>query len=135
MKDLKAAFILALCIGLVVLVSTAHCSIKSKKSNTTCFLPEGCVTQYTENPYEYNVGSILDVANVDGNLSIRFSPLGTYALYDEQILLCGFPSDKFEGVTEPFVLTYKRQASRLVNGIGCHELLRVDNLTLNTRLK
>jgi hypothetical protein len=123
----------ALVITVFLLALVAHCSVG--KSTKTCFLPEGCVTQYTENPYEYNVGSILGVANVDGNLSIRFSPLGTYALYDEQILLCGFPSDKFEGVTEPLVLTYKRQASHLVNGIGCHDLLRVDNLTLNTRFK
>jgi hypothetical protein len=128
MKDLKAAFILALCIGLVVLVSTAHCSINSKKSNTTCFLPEGCVTQYTENPLMYQMGKIAEASNVDGNLNIRFQPTGTYALYDESILFCGLPVDMFRNAGNVIVLTYKRQASHLVGGVGCHDLVHVNEV-------
>jgi hypothetical protein len=67
---------------------------------------------YTNNPLVYVAGSIATnqeaVTNVDGNLSIRMSPLGTYMLYDESILLCGLPIDKFQGITEPFVLTLRK---------------------------
>lgn len=113
-----------------LITSLVHCSTTSKQHPNNL----GTVS-YTESPLMYNVGSILDVANIDGNLNVRFSPLGTYSLYDEEILLCGFPSGMFEGVKEPFVLTYKRQASRIVNGVGCHELVRVDNVTTNKRFK
>jgi hypothetical protein len=87
---------------------------------------------YTSNPLAYLAGSIATnqdaVSNVDGNLNVRMSPLGTYMLYDESVLLCGLPMDKFQGITEPFVLTYERVARRTVQGIGCHVLISVDSL-------
>ena len=113
---------------LLVVMGTAHCSTNPKKSNTTCWLPEGCVTQYTENPLMYQMGSVAEASNVDGNLNLRFQPTGTYALYDENILLCGLPVDMFRNSGKVIVLTYKRQASRLIEGVGCHELVRVTSV-------
>jgi len=90
------------------------------------------VVQYTSNPLMYQAGGVADapnsVSNIDGNLNLRIKPLGTYMLYDESILFCGMPIDKFRGVASPFVLTYKRAASRTIQGVGCHELVRVDAL-------
>jgi hypothetical protein len=88
--------------------------------------------QYSENPLMYLAATLAQtdgaVTNVDGNLNLRLKPLGTYMLYDESLLLCGMPLDKFQGVTEPFVLTYERVAHRTVQGIGCHELIRADSI-------
>jgi hypothetical protein len=59
---------------------------------------------------------------------VRIQPLATYSLFTEDILLCGVPADKFIGKSNPLVLTYKTKASRLVQGIGCHDLVRVDEM-------
>ena len=61
--------------------------------------------------------------------------MGTYMLFDEAILFCGLPVEKFKGITEPFVLTYKRTASRIVQGIGCHMLVRVDSIKPKENVK
>jgi hypothetical protein len=90
----------------------------------------GTVT-YTANPYIYEaVNDIAGVNDVEGNLNLRVKPVGTYMLYDENILLCGMPIDKFQGVVSPFLMTYERQAHRAVAGVGCHNLLRVDPIQL-----
>ena len=115
---MRLAIVLLLCTGL------AYCSVSTKHENSL-----GTV-MYDSNPLMYIAGSLaIDkaVTEVDGNLNLRIKPLGTYMLYDESILFCGMPVDKFQGITEPFVLTYRRQASRNVQGIGCHDLLRVDS--------
>ena len=117
---------------LLCLVAIGHCSTTPKKSNTTCWLPEGCVTQYTDNPLIYKAGSIAPngdaVSDIDGNLNIRIKPLNTYMLYDESILFCGLPTEMFNGKTEPFVLTYERVSHHSVRGVGCHELVAVHSL-------
>jgi len=119
-------------LAIVLYAASAHATT-SKHSETTCWLPEGCVTQYTSNPLMYQAANLATtpdaVANVDGNLNLRIKPLGTYMLYDESLLFCGMPIDKFRGKTEPFVLTYERVAHRTVQGLGCHVLVRVDQVT------
>ena len=123
-----ALVITLLLVLLLGLSEMSRCSTNPKKSDTTCWLPEGCVTQYTENPLMYQMGSVAEASNVDGNLNLRFQPTGTYALYDENILLCGLPVDMFRNSGKVIVLTYKRQASRLIEGVGCHELVRVTSV-------
>jgi hypothetical protein len=83
----------------------------------------------------YNAGSIVEVANKDGNLNLRFKPLGTYSLYDESVLLCGLPVDKFQGIQDPMLLTYDRVSHHAVEGVGCHDLVRVDNVSLTPGLR
>ena len=68
------------------------------------------------------------VTQIDGNLNLRVRPVGTYMLYDEAVLFCGMPIDKFEGITEPFLLTYERVSHHSVQGIGCHVLVNVSEI-------
>ena len=94
------------------------------------------VPMYTVNPYIYEaVIAVTNVSEINGNLNLRVRPVGTYLLYDETVLLCGLPLDKFQGVSEPFLMTYERQSHETVRGVGCHELLRVDSLIENTRIQ
>lgn len=91
--------------------------------------PLGNIVGYQENPFIYNVGAVTKAAPVDGeNLLITFSPLNTYQQYSEKIQFCGSPISLFDNKKNPVVLTYTRQAYRIINGRGCHELVRVDNL-------
>ena len=84
---------------------------------------------YTENPFIYNVGAVLEGrANGNSDLLLKFSPLGTYSEFSEYIQFCGFPHEMFEGKKNPVVLTYSRQAHRIIDGRGCHQLIRVDNM-------
>jgi hypothetical protein len=122
--------VILLLIAVFFIVSSGHCSTKSKKDNSTCWFPEGCVAQYTTNPYTYKVGALIggEIIGSNEGAVVRIQPLATYGLFTEDILLCGVPADKFAGKSNPLVLTYKTKASRLVQGIGCHELVRVDQL-------
>lgn len=111
----------------VLLNSFGHGATTSHSKNSL-----GVVT-YDANPYMYVAGSIAHTADavtvVDGNLNLRVKPLGTYMLYDESILFCGIPQGKFDNINaEALVLTFERKARRTVQGIGCHELVRVDNM-------
>jgi hypothetical protein len=81
------------------------------------------------------VQTIAEVTEVDGNMNLRVKPVGTYMLYDDIVLLCGMPTEKFSGVTEPFLMTYRRQSSHMVRGVACHDLLRVDSIVPNERIK
>jgi hypothetical protein len=85
------------------------------------------VVTYTVNPYLYEAGAIVDFAVIGQNeaLSMRVKPLATYILFDENLLFCGVPVEKFDGHDNPMVLVYERQSHRLVNGIACHELIMV----------
>ena len=119
---------IALVFVVALLATTAHCAVGNKKfqGNALGFV------QYETNPYMYLAGALSTdgnaVADVDGNLSLRIRPTGTYMLYDENILLCGLPTDKFTGVSEEFVITYERVSHHTVQGVGCHQLLRVDSI-------
>ena len=116
--------------GALLLAAYAHGSASSKKSNTTCWLPEGCVTQYQDNPYTYKVGKVQGVGTPDTAIVLRVQPLATYSLFTEDILFCDREKvmRMFVGKRNPFILTYKTQASRLIQGIGCHDLVRVDEM-------
>jgi len=108
-------------------IGIAHGATTSKNvSNSLGAVP------YQSNPYMYLAGSLVHngtvFTDVNGNLNVRINPLGTYLLYDESILFCGLPIEKFRNITEPFVLVFRRQAHRAIDGIGCHELVAVFNV-------
>ena len=114
-------------VAIVFLTATyAHCAVSKKHDNSLGFV------QYDSNPLMYMAGSLAEsdgaVSNVDGNLNLRILPLGTYALFDESLLFCGVPMDKFVGITSPFVLIYERKAHTSVRGLGCHVLVDVRSL-------
>ena len=116
----------ALVAVIFLLTSTAHCAVTTRHENSLG------IPMYVSNPLMYMAGSLATnqdaVSTVDGNLNVRINPLGTYMLYDESVLFCGLPVDKFQGVTEPFVMAYERVARRTVQGVGCHALISVHSL-------
>lgn len=86
-------------------------------------------------PNTVSIGTILDgaiVADKDGREGtvLRIHPIGTYALYDESLTFCG---DQTVAIANPdgrikqgdLVFIYRRQASRLLDGIPCYELRSV----------
>lgn len=110
----------------------AHARTTSMQPNATGALV------YTENPFTYVVGEIIggDVV-VSGNdiaISVRLHPYGTYMLFDQSVLFCGRESALFllDGTNrlKPgwLAFTYRRAASRTVEGVGCHTLMAVDPL-------
>lgn len=88
------------------------------------------IPMFNDNPMTYKAGAITAVAYVEGNkgLVVRVQPIGTYSLFTEDFLFCGSPVDFFLNKTNPMVLTYRTKASRLIDGIGCHELINVSSL-------
>ena len=111
---------------LLVTCGPAHGAVTTRHENSLG------IPMYVSNPLMYMAGSLATnqdaVSTVDGNLNVRINPLGTYMLYDESVLFCGLPVDKFQGVTEPFVMAYERVARRTVQGVGCHALISVHSL-------
>jgi hypothetical protein len=136
LRDWIPSMLIVLLIVLA-LVAIGRCATNPKKSNTTCWLPEGCVTQFTENPYTYKVGALTNASIIGDNegVVVRIQPLATYSLFTEDLLLCGVPADMFLNKGNPLVLTYKTKASKTVQGIGCHELVRVDEMKTETPQK
>jgi hypothetical protein len=106
------------------LVGISHCNNTTKNRNSL-----GTVS-YEFNPYTYEAGALITAFDIqDGKgLVVRMQPMATYNLFTEDILLCGRPLDMFEGKHNPLVLTYRIKAARMIKGIGCHTLVRVDEL-------
>jgi hypothetical protein len=90
-------------------------------------LASGVPQGYQDNPYEYRFGRITDVAFPLQNGKIitnfRFSPVGTYEMFTEQIPLCGDQRKLLDfGPSDVVVVTMTRRMTRRY----CHELLRID---------
>ena len=129
---IRIFFIAAIITAVLLLANAAHCQPVTTKPQTNSL----GVLQYNDNPLMYEaVQTIAEVTEVDGNMNMRVKPVGTYMLYDDIVLLCGMPIDKFSGVTEPFLMTYERRAHRMVRGVACHDLLQVNSIVPNERIK
>ena len=127
---IRILFAAAVVTTILLMANAAHCATTKPQTNSLGVL------QYNSNPYIYEaVQTIAEVTEIDGNLNLRVKPIGTYMLYDDIILLCGLPVDKFSGVQEPFLMTYERASHHMVRGVACHDLLRVDGITPNERIK
>jgi hypothetical protein len=128
---IRVFFAASVITAVLLLANAAHCSTAGDKH------PNSLGTlSYNDNPLMYEaVQTIAEVTEVDGNMNLRVKPVGTYMLYDDIILLCGMPTEKFNGITEPFLMTYRRQASHMVRGVACHDLLRVDQIVPKERVK
>ena len=122
MKGLLAAFASATLLWSMVYAEGA---IAKKHHDNTIGTP-----MYETNPYTYLAGNTTEVFDIESRkgLVVRVQPLHTYELFTEDILFCGSPVEKFLQKKNPMVLTYRIKASRMVEGIGCHELVRVDEL-------
>ncbi len=109
-------------------------------SDRQCWLPEGCKSTvatpvYQDNPFTYKAGSVSVSGNMEEGIVLRVQPIGTYALFTEDILICGHPAELFAGKTNPLVLTYRTRASKMIQSIGCHELVHVDSLKPQERVQ
>lgn len=116
--------------GLLVVIALYACGAHAATTSTAKHANSLGAIQYQDNPNIYKAGRVAAVALVDGNLVLRVQPLATYSLFTEDVLICGAPDDLFEGKHNPMLLTYRAASPRLVRGVGCHTLLRVDELTL-----
>ena len=131
-------FTIVLLLFMVCISILAHCSDTTKQ----CMLPEGCnslgVVISNVDPNVSLVGSIVSGEmhqDKDGRVgtSVRVHPKAMYALWDESILFCG---DESERLSTPdgnllignYAFTYRRAASRLIDGVACHELVAVDKI-------
>lgn len=129
-KGLKNSLsVLAFLLGLLVFLNiNAHCATTSsiKHGNSLG------ATISQDNPNTYREGAVLAVAYVGSQghegLVVRIQPRGTYALFTEDLLICGAPIEKFEGKTNPMVLVYETVAHSSVEGVGCHQLKIVDEV-------
>jgi hypothetical protein len=123
-----------LAIALIVgaMVAVGRCSVSTKHENSLG------VPMFMDNPMTYKAGAVTAVAYVGDNkgIVVRVQPIGTYSLFTEDILLCNSRGtvDMFLNKTNPMVLTYRSKASRLVDTLGCHELISVDSLKTKERL-
>ena len=130
---IRILFVAAVITSVLLMANAAHCQLVTTKPEHTNSLG---VLQYNDNPLIYEaVQTIAEVTEIDGNLNMRVKPVGTYMLYDDIVLLCGMPTEKFSGVTEPFLMTYERASHHMVRGVACHDLLRVDSIVPNQRIK
>lgn len=147
MRKAAAAIVLALLIALMLLAGAELChgAVAQYKPNSLGVLIS------TENPNESVVGEIVAGESHeygDGRMAVnlRIHPFKTYRLFDVSVLLCGRetiagPEDVIRQMTIQdddrvyfysgvYVFTYKRVASRLVNGIPCHEFVDINKIIL-----
>ena len=113
-----------LVVGLLIFVTMelGHCAVGNKHVNSLG------TPMFFDNPMTYKAGSISALSYVDGGLVARIQPIGTYSLFTEDILFCSMSPEKFLNKSNPMVITYRTKASRLIQGIGCHELVAVHSL-------
>jgi hypothetical protein len=93
-----------------------------------------------ENPFTYRAGSVITVFDVEEGKGyvIRIQPYKTYLSFFEDILVCGEhidaggqisdAIDMFDQKQNPLMLVYRIRASRTVEGVGCHELVGVNEI-------
>jgi hypothetical protein len=108
----------------ILAADLSHCSTVSKKNSL------GAVVEYV-NPNAYLYGNIVDgsiLGDTDLYTNVRFQPFHTFLLYTETVLFCGDRSKQFDGMTGPIVVTYKKQAHTLYQGVACHEFVSVEHV-------
>lgn len=111
---------------LSLIAMLCFCMVALGHAETTKARPNSLgVPQFIANQYSYLLALPLDGQVLDGKYTnIRFWPYGTPALFDESILFCGNTTEAFDKAG-PVVVTYRTQASRVYQGVACHDLLSV----------
>ena len=124
-KKIAAGSVLTVLLMAVIILACAtlgHCAVSGRAPSSI-----GNVV-YQENPLTYKAGNLTDYAFIGKTgLVLTIQPVGTYSLFQESILVCNSKEtgDLITGKKNPMVFAYKTRASRLVEGVGCHELVRV----------
>ncbi len=133
-KTVAAIVLLSVLAALMISCGAALCRADAPETHPT---PLGVLVDHS-NPNVSLVGSIVAgqmVADADGRegTEVRVHPRGMYALFDETVVFCGDQRDKLttpDGYTivGNLVFTYRRAASRLINGVPCFTLRSVDKI-------
>jgi hypothetical protein len=120
----KALFLVLLLILTLLGAKGAFGAVSKKHDNSL-----GVVMQQT-NPYTYLEGHVSDFSDVGQGINLRIQPRGMYSLFDQSVLFCDFENVavNFQNKSGVVVLTYRTQAHRTIEGIGCHELISVDEV-------
>jgi hypothetical protein len=131
-EKISALLIAFMILGLLLVANYAHCATTSTAKHNSLG------TTISIDPNAYFVGSIVSGEmhqDKDGRVgtNVRVHPKTMYALFDESIMFCGDESIRLsspEGsiLNGDYAFTYRREASRLIEGIACHELRSVDKL-------
>lgn len=110
---------------LAAFVASGRCAVSKKPNGNSLG-----VVQYQNNPFTYKEGIIVEAEYIglEEAVSIRIQPRGTYGLFTENILLCSGADTLLTGKKNPMVLTYETRSHHLVDGIGCHDLIFVDEV-------
>jgi len=118
------ALALTFLVIVAVLIATGHASTTQPRPNTL-----GAPSQIY-NSYMYLIALPIDGQILEGKYTnIRFAPYAAPDLFDESILFCGDVTGMFDGKKGVVAVTYRIQASRLYQGVACHELLSVFEVT------
>jgi hypothetical protein len=79
-------------------------------------------------------GEVIEDADGREATNVRIHPKYMYALFDEAILFCGYEGERLTEngamLAGPHTFTYRRAASRLIQGVPCHELVGVDKVAI-----
>jgi hypothetical protein len=122
--SVRWAFVIWVMLTVILLGKTAHCATTSAKKHNNSI---GAL-MYVNNPYTYIAGSVTAGFAVEQNLVLRVQPLSTYSLFTQDLLFCDSPVELLDGKSNPVVLVYETVSHRAVEGIGCHNLVRVEEL-------
>lgn len=83
---------------------------------------------YQDNPLTYKAGSLMSYNFIEKTgLVLTLQPSGTYELFQESVVVCDTPAaiDMLNGKHNPMVIAFETRDHRMVEGIGCHNLVGV----------
>lgn len=108
---------------LLALCVTCSAELPGRSRLTGAGIPMG----YQDNPYEYLFGNVVRVDfPKEGDAvitNLTFAPVGTYAMFTQQVPLCGDQSNNLQFRTsDVVVITMTQRMTRRY----CHDLLRID---------
>jgi hypothetical protein len=128
-KEFWWIFWIELFVVVCLWAATSHAAVGKKHDNSLG------VPMFFDNPMTYKAGAVTAVAYIKDGLVVRIQPIGTYSLFTEDILICGASPVMFVNKTNPMVLTYRTKASKMLEGVGCHELVSVESLKTTKELE
>lgn len=86
------------------------------------------VVTYVDNPNLYLFGAAIDGSVLHSGrkfaTTVRFTPAYTFMLFSQSVLFCGDVSGRFKN--GPLVVTYKKIAHEMFEGMACYDLEGVD---------
>lgn len=111
---------------IVLSLGNAHAATTATRHNNSLG-----VIQYVDNPFTYKEGAVQQGFDIQNGraMVLRVQPTGTYHLFTEDLLFCGSPRYLLEGKHNPMVLTYETVEHRTIEGVGCHNLVSVHEVT------